>query len=126
MKKQWEMYATDAMRNTTVLVISSDVVNELFPYVTVIPVVPWEDGREVYPIEALVPGVFSSGAGAAAGDVAGGAGGPAAGGVGGSSVALVHQIRTLKADRLTERRGAVEDEAARRGVREAMIAYFGL
>lgn len=126
MKKQWEMYATDAMRNTTVLVISSDVVNELFPYVTVIPVVPWDAGREVYPIEALVPGVFSSGAGAAAGDVAGGAGGSVAGGGRGSSVALVHQIRTLKADRLTERRGAVEDENARRGVREAMIAYFGL
>jgi len=101
MKRQWELYAPDSKGAVSFLVVSSDAVNDLFPYVTVIPVVPRAPEREVYPIEAVVPGVR------------------------GASVALVHQIRTLRSDRLTERRGVVEDEAVRHAVREAMSAYFG-
>lgn len=107
MRDQWSVYATDPAGEIAFLVVSSDEVNTAFPYVTVVPVVPLEEGRQVYPIEAVVPGGFSPGAAV-------------------SSVALVHQIRTLKADRLTVHRGTVSDESVRSAVREAMIAFFGL
>ncbi|MEX2445267.1 MAG: type II toxin-antitoxin system PemK/MazF family toxin [Alkalispirochaeta sp.] len=130
MKRQWEVYATDATRDITFLVISSDEVNELFSYVTVVPVVTRAEGREVYPIEAVLPVSFaSSTAGRHVGNaeaVPEGHSERDRGGQDGSSVALVHQIRTLKANRLTDRRGAVDDEDARTAVRAAMTAYFGL
>jgi hypothetical protein len=43
----------------------------------------------------------------------------------GDRVAMVHQIRTLRADRLTIRRDIVDDEVSRTAVKEAMAAYFG-
>ena len=107
MRQQWNVYATDPEGEIAFLVVSSDEVNTVFPYVTVVPVVPLEEGRQVYPIEAVLPDGFSARAAVA-------------------SVALIHQIRTLKADRLTDHRGAVNDEAVQSTVREAMIAFFGL
>ncbi len=108
MKRQWDVYATDATRDIAFLVISSDEVNALFPYVTVVPVAVRAEGREVYPIEAVLPDVFTSGTTA------------------GSSIALIHQIRTLKTDHLTHRRGSVDNEDVRSAVRNAMTAYFAL
>lgn len=107
MRQQWNVYATDPAGDIAFLVVSSDDVNTVFPYVTVVPVVPLKEGRQVYPIEAVLPDSFSAGSAVA-------------------SVALVHQIRTIKADGLTDPRGTVNDEAVRSAVREAMIAFFGL
>ncbi|MDA3949542.1 MAG: type II toxin-antitoxin system PemK/MazF family toxin [Spirochaeta sp.] len=101
MKRQWEIYAIDEVSRVSFLVVSSDAVNAVFPYVSVVPVVRKGDGRErereVYPVEALL----------------------------GDRVAMVHQIRTLRADRLTIRRDIVDDEVSRTAVKEAMAAYFG-
>ena len=110
MKRQWNVYATDSARDIAFLVVSADVVNTLFPYVTVVPVVARAEGRQIYPIEAVLPDSFSSDTDTAAA----------------SSVVLVHQIRTLKADRLADHRGSVDDESVRNAVRDAMTAYFGL
>lgn len=98
MKRQWEIYSIDAGSSVSFLVVSSDAVNEVFPYVTVVPLVGRDVGeRQVYPVEALVD----------------------------DRVAMVHQIRTIRGDRLAFRRGDVDDDTTRLAVRDAMIALFG-
>lgn len=98
MKRQWEIYSIDAGSSVSFLVVSSDAVNEVFAYVTVVPLVGRDDGaRQVYPVEALVD----------------------------DRVAMVHQIRTIRGDRLAIHRGTVDDEKVRRAVRDAMFTHFG-
>lgn len=98
MKRQWEIYSIEVNSPVSFLVVSSDAVNEVFPYVTVVPLVVREDGeRRVYPVEALVDG----------------------------RIAMIHQIRTIRGDRLTIHRGNMDDEKARLAVRDAMYAHFG-
>jgi mRNA-degrading endonuclease toxin of MazEF toxin-antitoxin module len=116
MIRQWDVYASDSTRDISFLVVSSDVVNEALPSVSVVPVIPRGDRREVYPIEAVLPERYTSGPAVGRRD----------GDARGSSVVLVHQIRTLPADRLTDHRGTVEDDSVRRAVRAAMTAYFDL
>ena len=89
-----------------VLVISNDIVNEVLPVVTVLPVSSIKDHARIYSTEVLLTKEVSS--------------------LPKSSVVMIHQIRTIAKERIGSPCGGVYQENIRQVINEAIKLYFDL
>lgn len=111
---QWQLFRADL--NPTVgseqagirpvLVVSNEIMNEVLPIVTVLPLTTHKPGRRVYSTEVLLP--------------AGVAGQPV------DSIAMAHQIRTISKKRLHRPYGWLTDSGLQAEVRAAVLLYLDL
>jgi mRNA interferase MazF len=114
MVKKWSFYwvnldpviGSEQAGRRPVLVISNDIVNEILPIVTVIPVSSVKDKFKVYPTEVYLPSEKSA--------------------LPKDSVAMVHQIRTISKERLMDNCGSIEDDVLRNEVNAVLAEYFEL
>ena len=88
------------------IVVSSEILNEVLPIVVVLPLTSAKPGRRIYATEVLLP--------------AGAAGLPA------SSIVLGHQIRTIAKQRLLTAYGQLDDPALRRAVQRAIAIVLDM
>lgn len=89
-----------------VLVISNDIVNEVLPVVTVLPISSVKDNTRIYPTEILLSKEVSS--------------------LPKNSVAMIHQIRTIAKERIGSQCGGVYHNNVRQVINEAIKQYFEL
>ena len=89
-----------------VLVVSNEIMNEVLPIVTVLPLTSRKPGRRIYSTEVLLP--------------AGVAGQPA------DSIVMAHQIRTISKRRLQVVYGHLADPALRKAIQVAMRLHLDL
>jgi mRNA interferase MazF len=89
-----------------VLVVSNEIMNEMLPIVTVLPLTSHKSERRIYSTEVLLP--------------AGAAGQPM------DSIVMAHQIRTISKRRLEAAYGQLEDPSLRQAIRAAMRLYLDL
>ena len=89
-----------------VLIVSDEDFNSLMPVVTVIPITSLKPGRRTYPNEAMLE--------------------KGLGGLQVSSLALVHQIRTVAKERLVTKLGTVTDDAVREAIIGALKVHLNL
>lgn len=88
------------------LVISNDMVNEILPVVTILPISSLKQKGRVYPTEVLLKAEMS--------------------GLQVSSVVMVHQVRTVSKLRIGKKCGAVEDAKSKAEIEDAIRDYFEL
>lgn len=114
MVKKWSLYwvildpviGSEQADRRPVLVISNDIVNEILPIVTVIPVASVKDKFKVYPTEVFLPSEKSA--------------------LPKDSLAMIHQIRTISKERLTDSCGSIDDDMLRNKVNAVLTEYFDL
>lgn len=87
-----------------VLVISTEEANEVLPIVTVLSLTSLKPGRNIYPIEVLLPAMVT--------------------GLPKDSIAMAHQIRAISKERLSEKCGYIESEDIRESIRKAIRIYL--
>ena len=114
MVKKWSLYwasldpviGSEQAGTRPVLVISNDIVNEILPVITVIPVSSMKDKSKIYPTEVYLPLEKSS--------------------LPKNSIAMVHQIRTIAKERLVTRCGSINDNMIRQSINIVLKEYFVL
>lgn len=114
MVKKWSLYWVDlepviGSEQSGVrpaLVISNDIVNEILPIVTVLPVSTLKQNSNIYPTEVLLKPTIS--------------------GLNKLSVTMVHQIRTISKARIGKKCGEITDDKTKNEILEAMREYFEL
>lgn len=114
MVRQWSLYWADLnpIRGSEqagtrpVLVLSNNVVNEILPNVTVIPISSVKENARVYPTEVYLPRDISS--------------------LPKPSTAMIHQIRTISKERLGTLCGAIVDESVRMSIQRTVMQYFNI
>lgn len=114
MVNQWEIYlcALDPAQGSEprgtrpVLVLSNNGVNHSIPVSTVAPFSSVKPGARIYPTEIFVEASRS--------------------GLPKDSVVMMQQLRTLSHQRLTRLIARLDDDGARKEIREALRAYFDL
>lgn len=89
-----------------VLVISPTRLNNTLPVVNALPLSSRKSNRRVYPNEALLPQGTAN--------------------LPNESLALCYQVRTLDKQRLKREYGALDDEALRQAVLDALGFQFGM
>ncbi len=89
-----------------VLVISLEEVNEALPIVTIISVTSLKPGREIYPIEVLLPAKDT--------------------GLSKDSIAMAHQIRAISKERLNEKIGEIKSENIKQSIKKAIKLYLDI
>lgn len=89
-----------------VLVISNDIVNEVLPVITVLPISSVKENTRVYSTEVMLTREISS--------------------LPKDSVAMIQQIRTISKERIGAPCGGVSDERSRQTINEALRQYFEL
>ena len=89
-----------------VLVVSNDIVNQVLPVVTVLPLTSLKPGRFVYPTEARLM----------AGET----------GLQQDSIAMAHQIRAIMKTRLGQQCGQITQQSVKHAVEQAMRVYLDL
>ena len=89
-----------------VLVVSAEEVNQELPIVSVVSLTSVKMGRKVYPTETFLEASVT--------------------GLPKDSIAMSHQIRAISKERLGERCGSIEDEAARERIKAATKTYLDL
>jgi mRNA interferase MazF len=87
-----------------VLVISSEIMNEVLPIVTIIALTTHKPGRKVYPVEVLLS--------------------PAVTGLPQESIAMAHQIRAIAKERLREKCGGIHAAEIKDNIRQAVKTYL--
>jgi len=88
------------------LVVSNDIVNEILPVVTVLPLSSVKNSGHIYPTEIFLSKELSS--------------------LPKDSVAMVHQIRTISKERLGSQCGKINDEDIKHNVNNVIKNYFEL
>ena len=88
------------------IVVSNEIMNEVLPIVTVLPLTSHKPGRRIYSTEVFLP--------------TGAAGQPV------DSIVMAHQIRAISKERLQAAYGQLGDPALRRSIRAAMRLYLDL
>lgn len=112
--RKWSIYlanldpvvGSEQGKTRPVLIISEDFFNELLNVVNVIPLTTQKKGRLIYPNEVLVKSEFSS--------------------LPNTSIALVHQIRTIDKKRLIKELGRLNTEQVKDNILDAFRFQFGL
>jgi len=89
-----------------VLVISNDIVNEVLPVITILPISSVKENTRIYSTEVLLTKEVSS--------------------LPKNSVAMIHQIRTISKERVGSSCGSVSVEWVRLAINEAIKQYFEL
>lgn len=114
MVKKWSLYwvsldpiiGSEQAGTRPVLVISNDIVNDILPVVTVIPVTSVKGKYLIYPTEICLPMEKS--------------------GLPKDSIAMVHQIRTVSKERLVIKCGFIDDSMIRDSIKDVIKEYFEL
>lgn len=114
MVNKWSLYwasldpATGSEQAGTrpVLVVSNNMVNEILPVITVIPVSSIKEKDRIYPTEVYLPLEKSM--------------------LPKNSVAMIHQIRTISKTRLGDMCGSISDNAIRQDIHRVLKEYFEL
>lgn len=112
MMKKWSLYWVDhdpvigseQSGTRPALVISNDMVNEILPVVTILPVSSLKQENKVYPTEVLLATEFS--------------------GLQKSSVVMIHQIRTVSKLRIGKKCGEIVDEKIKKEINDTLSEYF--
>lgn len=86
------------------LVISNDMVNEILPIATILPVSSLKQDSRVFPTEVLLT--------------------PGLSGLQKSSVVMIHQIRTVSKLRIGKKCGEIADENVKKEINDTMKVYF--
>lgn len=89
-----------------VLVISTEVVNQALPIVTIMSITSIKSGRRVYPTEVYLKAVDS--------------------GLPKDSIAMAHQIRAISKTRLGEKCGSIESDEIREKINSIIQIYFDI
>ncbi|WP_199624365.1 type II toxin-antitoxin system PemK/MazF family toxin [Paenibacillus alkalitolerans] len=97
---------TEQAGSIPVLVISSEVVNEVLPVVTIVSITSFKPGRRVYPIEVLLNGKDSQ--------------------LAEDSIVMAHQIRSISKERLGQQCGYIDSEQIRQSIRTAVKLYLDM
>lgn len=89
-----------------VLVISTEVVNQALPIVTIMSITSIKPGRRVYPTEVYLKSDDS--------------------GLPKDSIAMAHQIRAISKKRLGEKCGSIESDEIREKINSIIKIYFDI
>ena len=112
MVKKWNIYWTalnpvsghEQAGTRPCLVVSNDIVNEILPVITVLPLSSYKTGSRIYPTEAFIPKDLSS--------------------LPQDSVAMAHQIRTITKARIGKQCGLISDNTLKNNLNDVLRAYF--
>lgn len=112
--KKWSIYlanldpviGSEQGKTRPVLIISEDFFNELLNVVNIVPLSSQKEGRIIYPNEVLVKSEISS--------------------LPNTSIALIHQIRTIDKKRLIKELGHLNSEQIKENILDAFRFQFGL
>ncbi|NJD04801.1 MAG: type II toxin-antitoxin system PemK/MazF family toxin [Ruminiclostridium sp.] len=110
--KKWSLYwvnhdpviGSEQSGTRPALVISNDMVNEILPVTTILPVSSLKQDSRVFPTEVLLT--------------------PKASGLQKPSVVMVHQIRTVSKLRIGKKCGEITDENVKKEIIDTMKEYF--
>lgn len=86
------------------LVISNNMVNEILPVTTILPVSSLKENSRAFPTEVLLP--------------------PEVTGLPKPSVVMVHQIRTVSRQRIGKKCGEIADDEIKKKIQDALRDYF--
>lgn len=86
------------------LIISNDIVNEILPVVTILPLSSVKATSKVYPTEVFLPKELSL--------------------LPKDSVVMVHQIRTIDKKSISKQCGRVDDPDTRKHINDVLREYF--
>ncbi|NLI93684.1 MAG: type II toxin-antitoxin system PemK/MazF family toxin [Peptococcaceae bacterium] len=89
-----------------VLVISSEIMNEVLPIVTILALTSFKKGRKIYPVEVLLTSAVT--------------------GLPQDSIAMAHQIRAIARERLKEKCGSVNSDEIKEQLKAAIKIYLDL
>lgn len=89
-----------------ILVISTEVVNQALPIVTIMSITSIKPGRRVYPTEVYLKSDDS--------------------GLPKDSIAMAHQIRAISKTRLGEKCGSIESDEIREKINSIIKIYFDI
>jgi len=89
-----------------VLVISTEVVNQALPIVTVMSITSIKSGRKVYPTEVYLNSIET--------------------GLSKDSIAMSHHIRAISKARLGNKCGSIDNDELREKIRAVIKLYFEL
>lgn len=114
MVKKWSLYwvsldpiiGSEQAGTRPVLVISNDIVNEILPVITIIPVTSIKGNSSIYPTEVYLPLEKTT--------------------LPKNSVAMIHQIRTISKERLENQCGIIDDNTIKHSINLVMNKYFEL
>lgn len=114
MVRKWSLYWASLDPSTgseqagarPVLVISNDIVNEILPVITIIPVTSVKKQSRIYPTEVFLPSEKSE--------------------LPKDSIVMAHQIRTIAKERLGNECGRIDDIKLRQSISQVMKDYFEL
>ena len=114
MVKKWSLYwasldptiGSEQAGIRPALVISNNIVNEILPVITVIPVSSIKDTSRIYPTEVYLPLEKSF--------------------LPKNSIVMVHQIRTISKERLGNLCSNIDDTMIRNRINVVMKEYFEL
>lgn len=87
-----------------VLVVSSEVVNQALPVVTILSITSVKDGRRVYPTEVYLKAEETA--------------------LPKDSIVMAHQIRAISKERLIEKCGVITEDEKKEHIRNAMRLYL--
>jgi mRNA interferase MazF len=114
MVKKWSIYWTSldptigseqaGMRPS--LIISNDIVNEVLPVVTVLPLSSIKKSNRIYPTEVFLPRELSL--------------------LPKDSVIMIHKIRTISKERIGPKCGDINNEKIRSNIKDVLRQYFEL
>ncbi|NLI93449.1 MAG: type II toxin-antitoxin system PemK/MazF family toxin [Peptococcaceae bacterium] len=89
-----------------VLVISSEIMNETLPIVTILSLTSLKKGRKIYPVEVLLSSAVT--------------------GLPQDSIAMAHQIRAIAKERLKDKCGSINSDEIKNQVKTAIKTHLGL
>lgn len=89
-----------------VLIISNNIVNEILPIVTIIPLTSIKENRKIYPTEVFLSKADTQ--------------------LSKDSVALIHQIRTISKNRLIKKCGNIENNTLIEKISSTLKLYLDL
>ncbi len=112
MIRKWSLYwvnhdpvmGSEQSGTRPALIISNDIVNEILPVTTILPVSSLKQGSRVFPTEVFLA--------------------PEVSGLQKPSVVMIHQIRTVSRLRIGKKCGEIADENVRKEICDAVKEYF--
>lgn len=114
MVKKWSIYwvnlnpviGSEQAGKRPCLVISNNIINEVLPIITILPITSMKSGSRVYPTEIYIDKHIS--------------------GLMNDSIAMVHQIRTISKNRVLKKCGEVSSLEIIKNINNALKIYFEL
>jgi Growth inhibitor len=112
MVKKWSLYwvnlepvvGSEQSGIRPVVAISNDMVNEILPIVTILPISSMKKNSRIYPTEVLLK--------------------PEVSGLQKPSIVMIHQVRTISKQRIGNKCGEIKDEKIIAEINDTLREYF--